>query len=229
MNPRPFLLVAALVYTVSTSTSPAPVGYVNLPFAPGNTLFVNPLDNGTGNTISSLFPGAVPEGTMISLWNPVSLSFDTTSIFSAGAWSMNLALNPGTGAQLQTPTIFTNTFVGYVVTRDGGPFGEPPFALPPLFSGPNGLYLQGDILPVGSTGTDVFLNVIGRLPNVGEQFIDGFSGTSTYLGGGLWSGPIPSLNVGEAGFFNIGPIPEPSATAILLLGLALLARARRRA
>jgi hypothetical protein len=204
------------------------VGYVNKPFVAGNTLFANPLSAATNN-LGGIFNAAIPNGTTVSLWNAATLSYDVTSTYTGGAWSLNLTLNPGTGALLSSPSVFTNTFVGNVVTRDGGPLGEPPYALPPLYSGPDGLFLMSDVLPAASLGTDIFLNLLGRLPQVGEQVIT-LSGTSTYLGGNSWSGGTPTLNVAEAVFLNIGPVPvpEPSALALLLLGGALLRWRSRR-
>ena len=204
------------------------VGYVNRTFGIGSSLFVNPLQASPGNTLSSLFSfSAVPNGTSISLWNSTTRTFDTTSTFEFGAWSVNFTLNPGTGARLTSPSIFTNTFVGEVQSHNGGPFNEP-LTPPPLFVGPNGLYLLGDKAPFANSGANIFLNIIGRMPNVGEQVIT-LTSTSTYLGGGNWDN-IPSMAVSDAAFLNIGPVvvPEPATAVVTLIGFALLPIYRRR-
>jgi len=217
--------VVCIVLAV-VSHAVAQVGYVNTPFAPGDRLFVNPLQN-SPNTLSNLFGGNVPNGTTVSLWNATTLSFDPASTYSAGVWSLNLTLNPGTGALLNTPSVFTNTFVGAVLNHDGSLLNLNPLTPPPLYAGPNGLFLLGDKAPVGASGTDIFVNIFGRLPTAGEQMIT-LSQVSTYLGGGSWD-ITPTLNVGEAAFFNIGPIdasgiavPEPTSLGLALLGCALL-------
>jgi len=196
-------------------------GYVNTPFAPGSTLFANPLQT-TSNTLSNLFAGGVPNGTTVSLWNSTALGYDITSTYSGGSWSLNLTLNPGTGARLTTTGTFTNTIVGVALNHDGGPLPLSGPTQPPVYAGPNGLFLLGDKAPVGATGNDIFLNIFGRAPTVGEQVIK-LSSTSTYLGGGSWDN-TPTLYVGEAAFFNIGPVavPEPTAYALVIFGLAVL-------
>lgn len=198
------------------------VGYVNTIFLPGDTLFENPLDNGVGNLLSDLITSQihnpVPNGTSISLWNSTTSSFGTTSTYNSGSWSINLTLEPGTGAKLDTPLGFTNTFVGTVLNHDGSVLQNDNPTPPPVFTGPNGIYLLGDACPTTDTGTDIFLNILGRLPNVGEQvtLLDNATQiytTSTYLGNGNWDN-VPTLNVGEAAFLNIKSVPEPSVLSL---------------
>jgi hypothetical protein len=224
------LAIAVIAIPVFSARSSANVvGYVNRPMLAGDNLFVNPLATGS-NTLQNIFGTSAPVGTTVSLWNPAINLFDQVSVFQDnGLWSGNFTMLMGVGAKLTTPSSFTMTFVGEVRTRDGGPIPDsPPYPLPPLFTGPNGMYLRGDILPVpSSTGSDIFLNIFGRNPNVGEQMIT-LTSTHTYLGGGAWSGGVPSLAVTEAAFFNIGPVPEPSSAAMCLLGFALFAKALRR-
>jgi hypothetical protein len=202
------------------------VGYVNRVFGIGNSLFANPLTASPNNTLSSLFsPSIVPNGTQISLWNSTSGTFDISSTLSFGSWSTNLTLNPGTGARLTAPSAFTNTFVGTVLNHDGSLFSGS-LTNPPVYGGPNGIYLLGDKAPVANTGSDIFLSIVGRSPNVGEQVIT-LTTTSTYLGGGNWDN-IPSMAVSDAAFLNIGPVPEPTTITLSLLGFALIPIYRRR-
>ena len=215
------------------------VGYYNYTFYHGANLFENGL-LANNNHLSAIFP-AVPEGTMVSLWDPAANAYGTTAIYDPiyGGWvdpvfltPQDLELLPGTGARLTSPSLspFINSFVGEVVMRDGGPFHDAPFPGPPVFSGPDGTYLLGDIMPMASTGTAVFTNILGRLPNIGEQFtrLDAATQTyitSTYLGAGGWDNTEPSIGVGEAAFFTI---PEPSVIALSLLGLLMARSALRR-
>lgn len=209
------------------------VGYVNRAFGIGESLFANPLSANPNNTLSTLFsPSSTPYGTQISLWNPTSGLFDTTSTLefdgiSAINWSVNFTLNPGTGARLTAPSAFTNTFVGTVLNRAGGFFTDGDQSMvSPLFGGPNDIYLIGDKTPVAASGENIFLNLVGRVPNIGEQVIT-LTSTSTYLGGGNWDN-IPAMAVSDAVFLNIGPVPEPTTLTITMLGFALIPAYRRR-
>ncbi len=205
------------------------IGYVNHTFGVGDSLFSNPLARSPANTLSSLFANStVPDGTVVSLWNSASKTFDTSSTYGSGAWSINFTLNPGTGAKLTTSMAFLNTFVGNVQSHNGGPFADP-LTPAPVYSGPNGLFLLSDKAPVSSsTGNDIFQNILGRAPNLGEQVLT-LTTTSTYLGGGNWDNP-PSMAVGGAVFLNVGPVvvPEPTAAGFAVLGFAVLHGIRRR-
>jgi hypothetical protein len=185
-------------------------------FMTGSNLFNNPLQS-TSNALSELFPsGSAPEGTTVSLWNPTTLSFTNTSRFSKGSWSVNLMLPPGTGALVFAPSAFTNISVGYILDHDGSSVTyETDFAFhpPPVFPGSNGVYLLGDKAPIGlNTGTNIFINILGRLPYTGEQVIS-LTNTSTYLGHGMWDS-IPTLRVCQAAFFNIMSESAPPLTII---------------
>jgi hypothetical protein len=215
-----FFLVAGMGNASAQVHGPYIYGYWRCVFMTGSNLFNNPCQSGS-NALSQLFPnspysGATPEGTTVSLWNPATSSFASTSTFINGSWSVNMILPPGMGALVAAPMPFTNTIQGYVLGHDGSPItneaglGFPP---PPLHSGPNGVYLLGDKAPVvGNAGTNIFINILGRLPYTGEQ-IASLSVTCTYLGHGMWDS-VPTLGVGEAAFFNIISEPAPSLTII---------------
>ncbi len=199
------------------------IGYYNRPFDAGDNLFENALSAEADDHLSTLFARlATPEHTTISLWNPASQSFDTTSEFVGGTWSIDLELAPGTGARLTTSSPFMGSFVGRALDHTGSPLTDAGNPLPPVFSGPSGTYLLADKSPMIASGTDIFFHILGRAPNPGEQFtrLDSKTQTyitSTYLGGGNWD-IVPSLGIGEAAFFTI---PEPSGLALLVIGLLL--------
>ena len=207
-------MVSVLLLTGKTQAQVYDQGlvlYVNSVFMSGSNLFNNPLQTGS-NDLNSLFP-TVPESTSVSLWNSSIQSFDVTSTFTNGAWSSDLLLPPGTGALVLAPSPFTNTTIGSVLDHTGNLItnDDQITNLPPAFTGAPGLYLLGDKCPIADLGTNIFLNLIGRLPIVGEQVIL-LSGTSTYLGNGLWDS-TPTLGVGESAFLNI--LTEPVEPVLL--------------
>jgi hypothetical protein len=191
-----------------------------------SNLFSNPLQMDTqnftelgSNYLSQIFPGSgpptVPQGTTVSLWNPTTLTFDTSSTFSNGVWSVDLLLPPGTGVLVVAPSPCNFPIAGVLLNHDGSLFTNQ-LNLPNVFSGPPGKYLLGDACPTIDTGTNIFLNILGRVPFVGEQVTQIFgtnTTTSTYLGNGLWDS-APTLAVGEAAFFNIKSEPPPQLTII---------------
>jgi hypothetical protein len=191
------------------------VGYWSAGFVTGSNLFNNPLQSGS-NALHQLFPyssyAPIPEGTAISLWNSTNSSFYSASTFTNHAWSVDLILPPGTGVLVYAPSPFTNTINGYVLDHNGSGLTNQFLTLPPVFSVSNGVYLLGDKAPIVNVGTNIFLSIFGRMPFVGEK-ITQFSGTSTYLGNGIWD-TIPTLGISKAAFFTIISEPPPVLTIV---------------
>jgi uncharacterized protein (TIGR03382 family) len=206
------------------------VGYVNHSFVAGSNLFANPLQ-ASANTLSGLFnPGFTPAGTTVSLWDALTAGYNLTSTFNGTSWSVNLTLNPGTGALLTTPTPFINTFVGTVLGLTSGGVVQ----VPAEFAGPPGTYLLAPIAPITlDVNYPAFQYVLGRAPRHGEAFtwLDKNSQTwhtTTYsLLTDDWDNGVATLAVGDAAFFTVQPIPEPGVVPLLLLGVAWLFRRRR--
>jgi hypothetical protein len=219
------LMLAARTY--AQVYNPPVVGYVNVNFTTGSNLFNNPLQvagstntNDLNSVFNHPFP-SVPVGTTVFLWDPATAAFETNSTFTNGSWTTNLILPPGTGALVIAPSPFTNTIEGYVLGHDGNPPTNLNFLPPPpLYTGPNGIFLLGDKAPINDTGTNIFLNIVGRIPFVGEQVIT-LSGTNTYLGNGVWDS-VPTLNVGSSGFLNIKSEPPPFLTIVYTNGQAVV-------
>ena len=216
----------ALVLLLAAKASAQAYGDLMIPlkltFMAGSNLFNNP-ESSYSNNISYLFnatyaqnapPSPPPEGTTVSLWNPTTSSFDTTSTFTNGAWTIDLMLPSGAGALVVTPSTFFIDYIGYVTDHDGNFISNNAdlFLPPPVFLGPNGTYLLGDKAPIVDVGTNIFLNIIGRIPFVGEQ-VTQLSGTSTFLGNGMWDS-VPTLEVGEAALLNIMTEPSPQLTIV---------------
>ena len=86
--------------------------------------------------------------------------------------------------------------------------------------------MLGDKMPTRDIGLDIFLNLLGRPPNIGEQVRE-LSGISTYLGNDTWDS-IPTLQPGSSAFLTVKSVPEHSTLATMLLGLAGLLRLRRK-
>lgn len=240
--------LAALLFVASVHCSKSNiVGFVNYQFQAGANLFGNPLLS-TNDTVSTLFQTA-PVGTTISLWDPITLQYSQSSTYNGSAWSVNLTLNPGTGALLTTPSSFLNTFVGSVPDASGGVYDGTNLNPPSPFGGPSGLYLWSSKFPASlplNTGTeivptntlyDAFTLLVGRSPQEGEAVWRYNRNTvqfevTTFLSGS-WDNGDPGLNLGESAFFNIGPVagvpivPEPSAVALLTLSALVVSAFRR--
>lgn len=255
MKKRQLLLASVAVLSLLAANTNAQVtsqnilGYVNFTFQPGDNWFGNPLDfhpdptsgYANDNALSNLIPSA-PVGTTVSLWNSTSDSFGPASTWNGSQWSTDLTLNPGTGALLDTPTLFTNTFVGQVLNLDGSIANLANLLTngPPPFAGPNGAYLLSSMAPIALSGDvfsptnnefSVFESIIGRAPQNGEQvtildLLTQSTTTSTFSGSAWDIDPV--LGIGEAALFNLGPVPEPSCVGLLLVGLGTLNFTRRR-
>jgi hypothetical protein len=213
------LLIAAVCFAgindgFAQTYSQGIIGYYNRVFTSGTNYF-SIIYKTASNSLENLFytdtqhniVGA-PEGTTISFWNPTNSSFDTSSIYTNGAWSLNLILTPGIGVMLVSPVTFTNTFVGQLYNQDGNLVTNQLVVLPPVFSKPPNVYLLGDACQIANTGTNVFLNILGRMPFPGEK-VATVSTTSTYLGNGQWD-VVPTLGIIEAAFFTTLPEPPPA-------------------
>jgi len=217
------LLCTIAILNFTELESKAIVGYVNAEYGAGNHLVTPPVWSSGFNFLSEVFP-SVPDGTTIAPWDPVTLSHQAASTFSAGSgWSIDFTLPTGIGALLSTPVLFTNTYVGYI-DEDWDLEGT----LPNTNTVPTdatGYYLLGNRIPVAAAD---FEAIIGRAPVDGEQIVT-LDETFTYNGTvKQWfdesSSPVtPTLDVAEAAFFNLGPVVVPEPTTFTLLGLGSLA------
>src|SRR5258708_2517156 len=132
MNTNLFKLAAFVIFfaaeieNASAQVYTGIIGYVPCIFMTGSNLFNNPLQTASNNLSYLIQPiiktsGTIPipQGTTVSLWNPTNSSFDTTSTYSNGSWSVDLILPPGTGVLVFAPKQFTNTIMGELLDHDG--------------------------------------------------------------------------------------------------------------
>jgi hypothetical protein len=215
MKSLKLVLLACVCWAYSSTQVFGVVGYYFYPFQPGANLFGNSLSN-TDNHLDSIFQTA-PVGTTVALWDPIALQYTTASAFNGTSWSINYNMTPGIGGLLNTSILFTNIFAGTVLTGPGP--GDIPPPIPPVRQ--PGYYLIGSDFPVNGRS---FQDVIGRAPREGEfvtslnEFTQGYS--TTHFQGGVWDNGAPTLDIGDAAFFNLVPIPEPNSLVLLSLGIA---------
>ncbi len=225
-----FLVVAAL----SRAQAEDVLGYINYRLYQGDNLIGNQLLANPDNTLNTLFSlynstPDIPDGATFMKWDDTG--FLPASIFDAdsGTWSINYTLELGEGGCLHTPDNFTNTFVGFVgpyLNLTGGPRQ---INWNPSYT--DGLYLISCPTPFGNA---TFQEVVGRAPLLGEWVKRLDEATQTYtistFNGSSWDNGTPILAVGEAAWFNLGPVvvPEPSVLALAGLGTIFFRLKRRR-
>jgi len=196
--------VGALSSSAQTVYSVNVVGYVNEVFAgtnaPGNpshhsqyTLVSNPLDNGSGNTITQLFAsqGSNIYGDTAYYFSPTLQGF-VADLNSYGWGAPNIALPPGSGFFfLNTGPTFTNTFVGTVIQA-------PAITPVPLIPGYS---LASSTFPVGGFIQDLGLNASnGDTVYMFSQSLQGFIAMLDSYGWGATPG------------FNVDPVKGPYLT-----------------
>ncbi len=93
-----------------------------------------------------------------------------------------------------------------------------------------GTYLLSLATPVQEDST--FLNIVGRAPHAGDSVVTLDGPTQIYstnsFNGTAWSDGDPLLAVGQAAYFNLAPVPEPSALVLSGFGVAAFWIFRRR-
>jgi hypothetical protein len=200
------------------------VSYVNIPFSAGDNLIGNPLSNST-NDLNHIF-SLVPTGSTFSPWDPSTRQyFPASTYYDGSGWSENYMFVPGEGALFHTPSTFTNTYVGGVLLGPG-PGENPP--IPPVLGA--GLYLLSSLFPAADRS---FQDIIGRDPREGESVTSLDAAMQTYRTTtyrlGSWDNGTPTLGIGQAAFYGLAPVPEPSSASLLIVGCAAALLLRRKA
>jgi hypothetical protein len=201
------------------------VGYINQTLYAGDNYIANQLSY-SNNTLDAIFqPGVVPEGATYQQWDPGAHEFLPTSTYdTVTGWSINYTLTYGEGGLLDAPSTFINTFIGSVWP---GFNGITDTFTPPLVTASGSLFLSC-VIPISDA---TFYDVVGRDPQNGESVTMLDAATQTYttttFENGVWYNGNPSLNIGEAVFFDLEPVPEPSGYSLMGIGLGTLVMARR--
>jgi len=180
------LSASAQVYSVNV------VGYVNKSYPIGYSMAATPL-KGTNNLVGTVLPNA-PVGTVVFKFSGGSFGLGNT-YFGAAFWSdNNQALPPGQGFFIKSPSVWTNTYVGEVVTSSTNS----------LITGYN--MVGSAFSAAGAIDTNLAL-----VPVVGDvvfKFNDGvgYNLGNTYFGAGFWSTGNPQLGVAQGMFYkSVGP------------------------
>ncbi len=201
------------------------VGYYNRLVRPGDNLIANQLgfqaSGGYDNAINNVLTWGIADGSTFTKWDPVANQFLPVSIFSAAStnWSINYKLDLGEGGLLHSDVETTATFVGEVAGSiynvDTGEYHWTPGYTP-------GLRLLSCPVPFDS---ETFEQIVGRSPNDGEwvkilnEATQTYSVTTYHVGLG-WDNGDPVLTVGQAAWFDLGPVAVPEPSSSLLLAAA---------
>jgi hypothetical protein len=211
------------------------VGYYNRNVVAGDNLIANQLGYGTGgqysNTLDNVLTYGVADGSTFTEWDPTANAFLPLSVFNAAQtnWSINYTFNLGQGGVLHSPVATTCTFVGEL---DGSIYnintGE--YNWNPGY-GP-GYYLLSCPVPFSD---ETFQEIVGRDPTDGEwvKILNEATQTytvTTYHDGLGWDNGDPDLGVGQAAWFDLGPVvvPEPSAGLLLAAACTVTLLRKRR-
>lgn len=203
------------------------VGYYNLNLFAGDNDIANQFDNGSGNTLNTIFqPGVVPEGATFTEWNAATQQDLPTSTYdTVTGWSIDYNLTYGEGGLLDSPINFTNIFTGSVWPGFNPP--NEPF-IPPLVTGTGSLLLSC-VIPISDA---TFYDVVGRDPQNGESvtLLDPTTqaSTTTTFENGAWNNGDPTLNIGESAMYYLEPVPEPGVLSLLGAGVLFLGTIWRR-
>ncbi len=178
------------------------VGYINVVYKGGGyTLVANPLDDGNGNQMTNLV-AALPNKSSVLMWDGTSFSISASK--TAGAWSTNYVIAPGTGFFVKNGIVgnpdITNTFVGSVIVAPGATNSR---ALPANY------VLVGSAIPfAGDLTSDTNINLVAVLPNKSQVLRwDANASPQGYVGSsktaGAWGSPV-NVGAGEGFFVKSG-------------------------
>ena len=204
---------AALAFSLATSQaqvySANIVGYANVVIA-GNgayTLVANPFDDGNGNQLTNLMSSALPNGSQVLTWDPITSYTTYQKGGTAHLWNGNATLGPGTGFFIRNGPIgtgvpaITNTFVGTVIVNVGNTVTNQ-VALGYTLQG-SPIPYAGNVAILTQTGGDANMD-FGDVVGNGSQVLtwDPVTSYTTVQKGGTahtWNGTA-TVGVGQ-GFF----------------------------
>lgn len=203
MRTKTILLTAGLVAAGALSSmaqsnvySVNVVGYVNVPLTNGFNMISNPLDldgTGTNNTITTAFGTSLNSGTQVYKFSGGTFSQSDFYVTGPG-WLAGgtITLNPGEGIFVQSAGNGSVTFAGTVLQ------GNQTNKLV------NGFSISANKVPVGGLLT----SQLNYQPNNNDQLYvwdpsaQTYSTSFLYVTGPGWLPFEPTLNVGQAMFFQ---------------------------
>jgi hypothetical protein len=209
-------LAVSLASSMAQTYSANVVGYVTLITAANQYAAIeNPLNLDGVNSLTNILATA-PKGTKVQIWNGAGYNQAARALFGAGAWNVGAETNilsPGVGFFINTPSAWTNTFVGTVIPNRNATNTV-------VFTG-GILYMVGSVLPVSGTITNAAdqgtnaLNLGATMPKGTKIQIWNGNGYDQYaralFGAGTWSGN-PTIQIGQSFFLNPGSTTNWSQT-----------------
>lgn len=216
---------AALFLAVRTY---AVTGYYSVSISAGDNLIANQVSASPDNTLDNVLYSGVATGSTFTEWDPTSNQLLPVSVYDGSAWSINYTFGPnGTGGVLNSPVATSVTFAGTLVNYDvnTGDYTYVPASLNP------GVYLLAFAAPV-TMPPETFQEIAGRAPIAGDAVKTLDPATQTYstttFNGSTWNNGAPVLGIGQAAYFQLAEVPEPSTYALMLgCGAAVLTFRRR--
>ena len=187
------------------------VGYVNVLVTNGYNFLANPLsfdyeNSPSGNCISNVLRSA-PEGTKVYLYDVTNQVFTPPSAYSVAAsnWTINYFLPVGQGFVLQSPTNYTQTFVGNVLQG----------YLTNFLAGSNKFSLLGSMVPItGSLSNLFFPGADGHNAFLFDAFKQHYSDAFSFFANLGWFDPYrlagtngPIIEIAHS-FFVQSPGPD---------------------
>ena len=227
MSRKPTLLASALVaaaWIAPASATTLVTSFAAFQSGASGTITTTP-NPGTYD-LSQLF---LPTTSSIALGDGTSIGLSTPAQVTAGQNGFPYLFADGFAGEIFVPQDAAGNQVSGVTISLGGGISALGFEVAPFSSAtaaPNFGVVGGpySIKVTLSNGQSSTVTLPGGDDNTGTTIAQFFG----FYGGGVSSLTISTSDTNGLGFANFVDVPEPASAAVLLVGLAGLARARRR-